>query len=433
MRRYVKIILTLFAFLVYTSFAQAQPKVLMNATPGSAGFSATRLARLDSGMSDWVKNKWVNGSVALIVRNGKIVFNKAYGYNDLETKAPLDKNGIFRIASQTKAVTTVAVMMLWEEGKFSLDDSVSKFIPSFANQQVIATFNPKDITYTTVPAKRPITIRDLLTHTSGLGYPGIGTPEEIAIYAKNKITGGVGVAGEKISDAMNRLGGLPLFFQPGEQWRYGLNHDVLGYLVQLWSGMSLEDFFTKRIFQPLGMKDTYFNVPQEKGKRLVNFFLQDPTGTIKKQDAVFGGALDLKYPLKKTDYFSGGGGLSSTIYDYAVLLQMLLNGGEYNGVRLLARNTVRMMTMNQIGDLSVNIGNSKDNKFGFGFSIISESGSKATPSQVGTYAWGGVFSTTYWVDPKENLIVLLYEQMWGPHIADTQKLFRALVYQAIND
>jgi len=432
MNRHATIILTLFVFLVFTNSAQAQSKVLMNAAPASAGFSPTRLARLDSGMSDWVKNKWINGSVALIVRNGKIVFNKAYGYNDVETKAPLDKNGIFRIASQTKAVTTVAVMMLWEEGKFSLDDSVSKFIPSFANQQVIATFNPKDITYTTVPAKRPITIRDLLTHTSGLGYPGIGTPEEIAIYAKNKITGGVGVAGEKISDAMNRLGGLPLFFQPGEQWRYGLSHDVLGYLVQLWSGMSLEDFFAKRIFQPLGMKDTYFNVPQEKGKRLVNFFLQDPTGIIKKQDAVFGGALDMKYPLNKTDYFSGGGGLSSTIYDYAILLQMLLNGGEYNGVRLLARNTVRMMTMNQIGDLSVNIGTSKDNKFGFGFSIISESGSKG-PSQAGTYAWGGVFSTTYWVDPKENLIVLLYEQMWGPHIADTQKLFRALVYQAIND
>ena len=433
MYRNVTITLALFVFLVYSNSAQTQPKVLMNAAPGSGGFSTTRLARLDSAMSDWTKNKWVNGSVALIARNGKIIFDKAYGYNNVETKEPLDKNGIFRIASQTKAVTTVAVMMLWEEGKFSLDDPVSKFIPSFANQQVIATYNPTDYTYTTVPARRSVTIRDLLTHTSGLGYPGIGTPEEIVIYAKNKITGGVGIAGQKISDVMNRLGGLPLFFQPGEQWRYGLNHDVLGYLVELWSGMSLEDFFAKRIFQPLGMKDTYFNVPQEKGKRLVNFFLQDSTGTIKKQESLFGGALKLNYPLEKTNYFSGGGGLSSTIYDYAVLLQMLLNGGEYNGVRLLARNTVRMMTMNQIGDLSVNIGTSKDNKFGFGFSIISESGSKFTPSQAGTYSWGGVFSTTYWVDPREGLIVLLYEQMWGPRIVDTQKLFKTLVYQAIND
>jgi CubicO group peptidase (beta-lactamase class C family) len=427
------IILTLVVFLFYTTSAQTQPKVLTVGTPESGGFSANRLARLDSGMSDWVKNKWINGSVALIVRNGKIVFDKAYGYNDVDTKAPLDKNGIFRIASQTKAITTVAVMMLWEEGRFSLDDPVAKFIPSFANEKVLKTFNAADTTYTTVPAKRPVNIRDLLAHTSGLGYPGIGTPEEIALYTKYPITGGVGVKGQKIGDAMNRLGALPLFFQPGEQWKYGLNHDVLGYLVELWSGMSLEDFFAKRIFRPLGMKDTYFNVPQEKGKRLVNFFVQDSTGTIKKQDAVFGGALDMKYPLEKTDYFSGGGGLSSTIYDYAIFLQMLLNGGQYNGVRLLARNTVRMMTTNQIGDLVVNIGDSKDNKFGFGFAIVGESGSRFTPSQAGTYAWGGVFSTTYWVDPRENLIVLLYQQMWGAHVPDTHKIFRALVYQAIND
>jgi CubicO group peptidase (beta-lactamase class C family) len=324
-------------------------------------------------------------------------------------------------------------MMLWEEGKFSLDDPVSKFIPSFTKQQVIKDFNWKDTTYTSVPAKRAVTIRDLLTHTSGIGYPGIGTPEENALYAKYMITGGVGTKGQTLADAMKLLGTLPLFFQPGEKWKYGLNHDLLGYLVEVWSGMSLEDFFAKRIFQPLGMKDTYFNMPMEKASRLVNFFLQDSTGAIKKQDKIFGGALDMNYPLNKTDYFSGGGGLVSTVYDYAVFLQMLLNGGEYNGARLLARNTVRMMTMNQVGDLAVNIGDSKDNKFGFGLAVVSESGSRFTPSQPGTYAWGGVFSTTFWVDPKEHMVVLLYEQMWGPHVPDTHKLFHALVYQAIND
>jgi len=323
---------------------------------------------------------------------------------------------------------------LWEEGKFSLDDSVAKFIPAFANEKVLATFNPNDTTYTTVPSKRPVTIRDLLTHTSGLGYPGIGTPAENALYAKSNITGGVGTKDQKLSDAMNRLGTLPLFFQPGEQWKYGLSTDLLGYLVQVWSGMTLEDFFAKRIFQPLGMKDTYFNVPKEKGSRLVNFFQQDSTGAIKKQDKLFGGSLDMNYPLENTGYFSGGGGLSSTIYDYAVFLQMLLNGGEYNGVRLLAHNTVRMMTMNQIGDLFVNLSGVKtENKFGFGFSIITENGSRLTPSQAGTYAWGGVFSTSYWVDPKEDMIVLIYRQMWGMHVADTDKAFKPLVYQAIND
>jgi len=434
MNRLVIPLLFLSVFMTGTNSAQSQPRVLTVAAPEAGGFSAERLARLDSGMSDWVKKKWVNGSVALIARKGKIVYYKAYGYNDMETKAPLDKNGIFRIASQTKAVTTVAAMILWEEGKYSLDDPVSKYIPSFANEQVLNTFNSKDTTYTTVPAKRAVTIRDLLTHVSGLGYPAIGTPEENAIYAKAATTGGVGVTNQKLSDVMNRLGALPLFFQPGEKWKYGLNADVLGYLIEIWSGMSLEEFFMKRIFIPLGMKDTYFNLPAEKGSRLVNFFQQDSTGAIKKQAKVFGGYLDMNYPLIKTDYFSGGGGLVSTVYDYAILLQMLLNGGTYNGVRLLAHNTIRMMTTNQIGDLFVNLyGITSENKFGFNFSLITEYGSRLGPSQAGTYSWGGVFSTSYWVDPKEDMFAIIYRQMWGPHVADTDKQFKPLVYQAIND
>jgi len=434
MNRFVIPLFKLLVFIAFTNTALSQSKVLAVAEPEAGGFSAARLERLDSGMNDWVKNKWVNGSVALIARKGKIVFYKAYGYNDADTKAPLDKTGIFRIASQTKAVTTVAAMILWEEGKYSLDDQVSKFIPSFANEQVLNTFNFKDTTYTTVPAKRAVTIRDLLTHVSGLGYPAIGTPQENAIYAKYAITGGVGVRNQKLSDVMNRLGGLPLFFQPGERWMYGLNADVLGYLIEIWSGMSLEEFFMKLIFKPLGMKDTYFNLPAEKGPRLVNFFIQDSTGEIKKQDKTFGGYLDMKYPLQKTDYYSGGGGLVSTIYDYAILLQMLLSEGTYNGVRILSHNTIRMMTVNQIGDLFVNLnGVMSENKFGFNFALITENGSRLGPSQAGTYSWGGIFSTTYWVDPREDMFVLLYQQMWGPHITDAQKQFKPLVYQAIND
>ncbi|GAB3955346.1 serine hydrolase domain-containing protein [Spirosoma harenae] len=436
MNRHLIVLLILFIGLVYETAAQIQSKakVLTEAAPAAGGFSAERLARLEASMQDWVKQKWVNGSVVLIARHGKIVFYKAHGYNDPTTKTPVDKTGIFRVASQTKALTTVAVMMLWEEGKFSLDDPVAKFIPTFANQKVLATFNAKDTTYTTVPAKRPITIRDLLTHTSGLGYPAIGPPSEVAIYAKANMTGGVGVKGQTLADAMTRLGTLPLFFQPGEQWKYGLNMDVLGYLIEKWSGMNLEEFFLKRICQPLGMKDTYFNVPSEKASRLVNFFQGDSAGTIKKQASVFGGALDMNYPLQKHSYFSGGGGMSTTVYDYAVFLQMLLNGGEYNGVKLLARNTIRLMTMNQIGDLSPNVGDhALDNKFGFGFLVISDNGSKFTPSQAGTYSWGGVFSTSYWVDPKEDMLVLIYRNMWGPYVSNTDKAFKPLVYQAIND
>ena len=419
-----------FATLLLVVACQKQPeqksKVLTEATPEAGGFSSARLARLDSTMNDWVKKKWVNGAVALIARNGKIVFYKSAGYNDVETKAALPKDGIFRIASQTKAIASVAVMMLWEEGKFSLDDPISKFIPSFANQKVLDKFNPKDTSYTTIPAKRPSTVRDLLSHTSGLGYAAIGTPEANAIYAKNKITAGLDVMDDKLSSAITRLGALPLIYQPGEKWMYGLNIDVLGYLVEIWSGTSLDEFFAKRIFQPLGMNDTYFNLPQEKANRLVNFFTEDSTG-IKKTDKAFG-QLDMSFPLHKKEYFSGGGGLSSTIYDYAVFLQMLLNGGEYNGQRLLARNTVRMMTMNQIGEL-----NQGQAKFGLGFAIVTENGSRLEPNQAGTYSWGGAFSTSYWVDPKENMVVLLYRQMWGAKIGDANQAFKPLVYQAIND
>ena len=433
MSRHVTIFSILLALTICANAQQKGSMILTPASPEEGGFSSIRLARLDTAMSDWVKKKFINGSVALIARRGKIVFYKSYGYNDPDTKAPLPKNGIFRIASQTKAVTTAAALMLWEQGKFSMEDPVSKYIPSFANAQVLAAFNPRDSSYTTVPAKRPVTIHDLFTHTSGLGYPAIGSPEANAIYAKNAITGGVGVKNQTLADAMDRLGHLPLLFQPGEKWMYGLNTDVLGYLIQLWSGENLEEYFQRHIFRPLGMKDTYFNLPAEKAPRLVNFFQEDSTG-IKKQPSVFGGALDLNFPLQKTDYFSGGGGLSSTIYDYAILLQMLLNGGEYNGVRLLSRNTIRMMTMNQIGDLTVNVGEGAgSNKWGLTFSIETEQGSRLVPSQAGSYGWGGVFGTTYWVDPKEDMLVILYTQIWGAHVALPGRQFKPLVYQAIND
>jgi len=428
MNRYVTVLSLCLSLIAYTGFAQTHSKVLTVAAPEAGGFSASRLTRIDSGLIAWVRQKWVNGAVALIARNGKIVFDKAYGYNDVDTKEPLNKNGIFRIASQTKAITTVAVMMLWEEGKFSLDDPVSKFIPGFANEQVLNSLNLKDTTFTLVPAKRPVSIFDLLTHTSGLGYPAIGTAEENAVYAKYYITGGVGTKGQELGDAMNRLGKLPLFFQPGEKWKYSLGADVLGYLVQVWSGMSLEDFFAQRIFKPLNMKDTYFNVPASKGSRLVNFYVGDSSGNIKKQAAVFDGALDMNYPLQHTDYFSGGGGLSSTIYDYAIFLQMLLNGGEYNGKRLLSRNTVRIMTMNQIGD--IDFGN---NKFGLGFAIVTEKSSGESPSQAGTFSWGGAFSTSYWVDPKEKMIVQFYRQLWGTTHGDLSEKFKVLAYSALND
>ena len=253
-------------------------KITPLTTPEAGGFSSERLKRLDHEMNDWSQKGWMQGGVGLIIHNGKIVYYKATGYNDIETKAPLSKEGIFRIASQTKAITSVAMMILFEEGKLLLDDPVSKYIPAFKKQQVLDKFNAADTTYATVPAKQDITIRQLLTHTSGLGYAQIGSKEANAIYAKSNLTAGIGVQGDKLLDAMNRLAKLPLMHQPGEKWTYGLNSDLLGCLVEVISGMTLDNFFRTRIFEPLGMKDTYFLIPKEKAARLVNIYREDSTG-----------------------------------------------------------------------------------------------------------------------------------------------------------
>ena len=402
-------------------------KITQAVKPETAGFSAERLKRIDANLSDWVNKGWMNGAVGLVVREGKIIYYKSAGFNDLKTKSAMQKDGIFRIASQTKAITSVAVMMLYEEGKFLLDDEVSKYIPAFANERVLDKFDEKDSSYTTVPAKRQITIRDLLTHTSGLGYAQIGSKEANAIYAKKNITAGLDVHDDSLGDAMKRLGALPLMQQPGEKWTYGLNVDLLGYLVEIWSGTSLDNFFRQRIFEPLGMTDTYFNVPAEKANRLVYLYSEDSVGHLIQQSGKVLG-LDVNFPLRKKTYFSGGGGLSSTVFDYAVFLQMLLNRGEYNGKRLLSRNTVRMMTMNQIGN--IDFGN---NKFGLGFAIVTEKGSADFPSQTGTFSWGGAFSTSYWADPKEKMIVIFYRQSFVTTHGELGDKFRVLAYQALND
>lgn len=408
--------------------ANTQPITL--ATPESQGFSSERLKRLDREMNNWVDYGWMQGGTALVIRNNKIIYYKAVGFNDKEQKVAMQKDNIFRIASQTKAITSVAIMILAEEGKLLLDDPVSKYIPAFAKQQVLDKFNPADTTYTTVPAKKEITIRELLTHTSGLGYAQIGSREANAIYAKHNLTAGIGVKDDKLLDAMNRLAKLPLMHQPGEKWTYGLNTDLLGCLVEVISGISLDEFFRTRIFEPLGMTDTYFTIPKNKAWRLVKLYREDSTGKLVKSETnlLNGKAITPDYPLEGSTYFSGGAGLSSTIYDYGVFLQMLLNGGIHNGKRILSRNSVRMMTMNQIGDLSRG-----DDKFGLGFQIVTERGSARTPSNPGTFSWGGAFATSYWVDPKEKMVFLFYRQLQSTTHGDMAEKFRSLLYGAMND
>jgi CubicO group peptidase (beta-lactamase class C family) len=422
----IRFVFTLFIFI--SALCPVSAQKLTQASPESQKFSSDRLYRIDEMVRGYIDEGKMAGATALIARNGKIVYYKAFGYDDREEKKPLKRDAIFRIASQTKAITSVAIMMLYEEGKFLLDEPVSKYIHSFKNPQVLDKYNAKDTTYTTVPAKREVTIRDLLRHTSGIGYAQIGSAETNAIYAKNNIRSFLGQGSTSLAEDMQKLGSLPLAHNPGEKFTYGLNSDVLGYLVELISGMTLNDFFMTRIFIPLGMKDTYFYLPPEKQNRLVTTYIPDSTGKLQKLPAGFNsnGPLDIDYPKSNGTYFSGGAGLSSTIYDYAIFLQMLLNGGEYDGKRLLSPHTIRIMTMDQLGDISYG-----DDRFGLGFNVITEKGSSISPVPQGSYNWGGIYSTTYWVDPKNKLVGLIYKQLWNDPARETNEKFQVMTYAAL--
>jgi CubicO group peptidase (beta-lactamase class C family) len=412
-------------FFSFNTFCQSN--ILLPGNPVTEKFSPERLQRIDKLIKQYIDSGWVVGADAFIARNGKIVYNKAFGQADAEKKIPMQTDAIFRIASQTKAITSVAVMMLFEEGKFLLDDPISKYIPSFAHPKVLAEFNPKDSTYTTINARREITIRDLLTHTSGIDYAQIGSPNMKAIYAKNGIYAGFVYDKLLLADAINKLGTLPLVHQPGERFTYGLSIDVLGYLVEKVSGKSLDQFLKERIFQPLGMNDTYFYLPQSKYSRLTPVYTPDKLQhLVKADDKTFPG-VNMDYPKTAGTYYAGGAGLSSTTKDYAIFLQMILNNGEYNGRHLLSRHTVEMMSMNQIGNLNL-----ERNKFGLGFEIATKDGQARLGQTEGSLSWGGFYGTIYWADPKERMVCLLYVQEWPyPHGELTDK-FKVMVYSALD-
>lgn len=409
--------------LIATSFAQPS-KNLIPAKPEDAGMSSERLARIDQYLQDYVGKKWIPGAVVLIARNGKLVYHKAFGYSDVEHNTALKKDDIFRIASQSKAITSLAVMMLFEEGKFQLDDAVSKYIPEFKSPRVLDRLNWSDTTYTTQPAKSEITIRQLLTHTSGIDYAGIGSQEHKAIYAKAGVSSGIGNDNMILSEKMKILGGLPLKHHPGEQFTYSLSIDVLGYLVEVLSGMSFDQFLHTRIFQPLGMIDTYFYLPKEKQGRLVTLY-ESKEGLIKKVDHKIFDGINPDYPKLDGKYHSGGAGLSSTAVDYAKFLQLFLNKGEFNGTRLLSRKTIEIMLTSQLQPPITT-------QIGLGFGLETEKNDYQSIVSVGTFNWGGAFNSQYWADPKEKLILIIYTNMYSSPYR-TGDYFRNLTYQAITD
>ncbi|WP_419213523.1 serine hydrolase domain-containing protein [Maribacter sp. X9] len=428
MKALVNFYLALFAVISFAQTpSQQKSSPLQSAAPEAVGMSPERLAKIDVMLKEEVSQGHIPGAVALIARKGKIVFYNAYGKDNGETSRPLQKDAVFRIASQTKAITATAVMMLWEEGKFQLDDKISKYIPEFGEAQILDTFNEADSTYTTKPAENQITIRDLLTHTSGIGYGMIDGDDRFRkIYAKAGIIDAFTSEKVLLSDNIKKLAKLPLHHEPGENWTYSEGLDVLGYLIELISEQPFDEFLKTRIFEPLEMNDTWFYLPKEKQSRLVAVQVNDSGKWKRFTTPIF----DIDYPKKGAmSYFAGGAGLSSTALDYATFLQMYLNGGEWNGTRLLSRTTVNIILSNQIGDIW------KGGKsYGLAFELINAKGEvEGGQGSDGTFDWGGYFNTQYFADPNEGVIGIIMKQTQGPVVNDNQWKFRQMVFAAIND
>ena len=391
-------------FLVFFTLLTANAQTLSPTIVKHSGVNYERLAQIDTILKHYEDKNWLVGDVVIIVKDNQVVYYKGHGYSNLSIKKPMQADAIFRIMSQTKAIISLGIMQLIERGQLGLDQNISDFIPAFKNPKLIKSFNRLDSSFTTTPANREITIRDLLTHTSGIDYPAIGTDTMQAVYAKNNIPSGLGYFNENLLSKMKALGTLPLLHNPGERFTYGLNTDLLGCLIEIISGESLETYCRKNIFEPLGMKDTYFNVPATKAARLATVYTEDANQKIIEWSPTFRN-IDPTYPLITKSYFSGGAGLSSTAFDYSIFLQMLLSKGSYNGKQILGRRTVELMLSPQLADNLFG-----DDNFCLGFALTSKKSANLKMLNEGSFAWGGYYGTTYWADPKEKLICVIMTQ-----------------------
>jgi CubicO group peptidase (beta-lactamase class C family) len=425
------------AFLLYiftmSAYAQTgsviQTPPLTKGSPAEVGMSEERLSLIDEMAADAINGGQVPGLVALVARNGKIVYHKAFGSADASESLPLQNDNIFRIASQTKAITSTAVMMLWEQAQFRLDEPISNYIPEFAGAGVLDTFNEGDSSYTTVPADEAITIRHLLTHTSGIGYGIIDGDDRMRkIYQKAGIVDLYTLDDITIEENIKKLADMPLHHNPGERFTYSLGLDVLGYFIEVVSGQPFDEYLREHIFDPLTMDDTWFYLPNSYQDRLVDVQTQDVAGAW----ITYAGTdyYDASYPVNGAQtFFSGGAGLSSTAEDYAKFLQMYLNGGEYNGTRLLSRTTVDFMMANQIDHIT----GTSDPSYGLAFGVNSEDAFVSGTGSEGTFQWGGYFNTSYWAEPDEQLIGIIMKQTRGDIGDQTSWKFRVLARQAIDD
>ncbi len=404
--------------------------------PSDAGLSEEGLNAIADELRKSVAARELAGAVAVVMRGGREVYRVGVGFADVEAERPMRTDTIFRIASMTKPITSVAILQLEGQGKLSLNDPLSRFLPEFSTMQVLA---PPPAMPTgelqTAPAQRPITIHDLLTHTSGLTYGFWGEEPLYSLYREAQVTDGLIEVPWTIAENARRLAALPLVAQPGTRWQYGLSTDVLGRVVEVASGESFEEYLRTHILDPLGMTDTHFVLPPEKHDRLGGLYQPDQEGKIQRtaEGEVASGTLrySATYPLEQDrNYFSGGGGLVSTAGDYARFCQMLLNGGSLDDVRILTPNAVRRMTGNQIGDLS-HLFSIHGDKFGYGFGVLTEQAGFEDPAEPGTYSWGGIFNTVFWVDPQQQLIGILMTQIYPHDHLNVREDFKRLMYEAI--
>jgi CubicO group peptidase (beta-lactamase class C family) len=411
---------TVLAWAVTVQAADPLPR----ARPESVGMSSQRLANLTPVLKSYVDSQQVAGSVALVARRGKLLYYEAFGEQDREARTPMQTDSIFRIASQSKAIVTTAAMILVEQGKLGLNDPISKYIPEFAEATVAV---PKDgAGYYTETLKRPITVRNLMTHTSGLSY---GNGPAAAEWQKAGITGYYfSDRDEPIGATVARMAKLPLDAQPGEKWIYGYSIDVLGAVVEKASGKPLDEFVRTSVLGPLDMTDTAFYLPKDKRGRLTAVYARTGNAPITRapNDGAAGQGAYVDGPRKS---FSGGAGLLSTAGDYARFLEAMLEDGQLGGKRLLSRKTVELMTTDHLRGIPYNPGQG----FGLGFSVVKDVGARGEPGSLGEFGWGGAYHSTYWVDPVEKLVVVYLTQLNPAGDIDDFARLRALIYQAIVD
>ena len=401
-------------------------QMLPAATPDQVGLSAQRLDRIKAVMQDYVDRGRIAGVVTVVARGGKLVVFDAYGRMDIERNLPMRKDVIVRMASMSKAVTSVAAMILVEEGRLQLSEPVSKYIPAFKQTMVAVpppAGTPGSGRYGLVPAKREITIRDLLTHTAGISY-GLGNPAEAQYKAAGILGWYLGDQKDPIGRIAERIAGLPFDAQPGEKYVYGYNTDILGAVIERASGMMLDQFFRTRVFEPLKMVDSSFFLPPEKKDRLATVYSARADGLVRAPDPGMGQGDYVEGPRT---CFSGGAGLLSTPTDYTRFLQMLLNGGELDGARVLGPKTVELMTVNHVGALY----SEGAMGFGLGFEVIEHLGKAGRYGTVGTYGWGSAYYQRYFVDPQEKLIAVFFSQLVPAGGLDLDSKYRTLVYQSI--